>query len=356
LERWFTRRRKELSMRHVRDSAAIGKRLLCALLALGLMFGTASGARAGTASGQNVPDLTGDWSLTSGGTPGVIHIHATNSPGAFPTLTNWFISGAACPYGDKPKRSRLFDRIIFQNKDTFSGDMEVCTRSQVLVEKCGVTSLFTVHYETTSISKTTIVGTLTAEWFDGVPGEECKFQRNASKDTKAPFTLTRADSNPCPDTDAIKAYSKDSNRAVGVIQTAIGSGKIQNAQVIQGLSSTQSALNKISNVLGTLSAAGDDCDKIHSVLSQIEQFQSAIDQINNAGCDSMAEAGGFDNLFRTAGQLGGSLGSVPGLGPVFTLLASDQNFFQAVEGNLNPEQRWADQFQYVDGYIPNCPH
>ena len=43
-------------------------------------------------------------------------------------------------------------------------------------------------------------------------------------------------------------------------------------------------------------------------------------------------------------------------GPVFTLLSNDENFFQAVEGNLNPEQRWADQFQYVDGYIPNCPH
>jgi hypothetical protein len=344
-------------MRKMYDSGAVGRRLLSALVALGLMFGTSAGTLAGTAPGQSVPDLTGDWNLTSGGTPGVIHIHAGNSAGAFPTLTNWFVSGAACPYGTPPgKRNRLFDSITFQNKDAFSGDMEVCTRNQVLVEKCHVTSLFTVHYEATSISKTSIAGTLTAEWFDGVPGDECKFRRNASKDTKAPFTLTRADSNPCPDTDAIKAYSKDSNTAVGVIQTAIGSGKIQNAQVIQGLTSTQTALNTISRVLGTLSAAGDDCDKIHSVLSQIEQFQSAIDQINNAGCDSMAEAGGFDNLFRTAGQLGGSLSSVPGLGPVFTLLSNDENFFQAVEGNLNPEQRWADQFQYVDGYIPNCPH
>jgi hypothetical protein len=344
-------------MRHMHNPAAIGKRIMSALVALGLMFGTRSGAHAGTAPGQSVPDLTGDWKLTAGGTPGTIHIHAVKSTSGFPTLTNWFVSGAACPYGTPPGvRNRLFDTITFQNKDTFSGDMEVCTRTQVLVEKCNVTSLFTVHYETTSISKSSIVGTLTAQWFDGVPGEECKFVRNESKDTKAPFTLTRADGNPCPDTDAIKAYGNDSNRAVGVIQAAIGSGKIQNAQVIQGLSSTQSALNKISNVLGTLSAAGDDCDKIHSVLSQIEQFQSAIDQINNAGCDSMAEAGGFDNLFRTAGQLGGSLAGVPGLGPVFTLLSNDQNFFQAVEGNLNPEQRWADQFQYVDGYIPNCPH
>jgi hypothetical protein len=41
---------------------------------------------------------------------------------------------------------------------------------------------------------------------------------------------------------------------------------------------------------------------------------------------------------------------------VFTLLGNDQNLVQQIEANLNPEQRWADQFQYVDGYIPTCPH
>jgi transposase len=40
--------------------------------------------------------------------------------------------------------------------------------------------------------------------------------------------------------------------------------------------------------------------------------------------------------------------------PAFTILSQDQNFFSTVSGQLNPEQRWADQFQYVDGYIPNC--
>jgi hypothetical protein len=338
------------------SSIAIGGRRLCgALLALALVFSLLSGgARAGTSPGSGVPDLTGDWKLTAGGVPGTIHIHATSSSGGYPTLSNWFVSGAGCTYGDT--RSKLFDSVSFQNKDTFSGDMEVCTGSEVLVKTCGLSSKFTVHYKTTSISKTTIVGTLTAEWYDPVNGSQCKFTRNASKDKQAPFVLTRADSNPCPDTDEIKAYSQDSNRAVGVIQTAINSRRIQNQQVIQGLSSTQSALNRISNILGTLSEAGDDCDKIHNVIGQLEQFQSAIDQINNAGCDSMAEAGGFDNLFRTAGQLGSTFSQVPGLGPVFTLLSNDQNFFQAVSGNLNPEQRWADQFQYVDGYIPNCPH
>jgi hypothetical protein len=75
-------------MRKMHDSGAIGRRLLSALVSLGLMYGSAAGAQAGTAPGQSVPDLTGDWNLTSGGTPGVVHIHATNSSGAFPTLTN----------------------------------------------------------------------------------------------------------------------------------------------------------------------------------------------------------------------------------------------------------------------------
>jgi hypothetical protein len=337
------------------DSFAVGRRLVSALLALGLAFsGVCGAAGAGTSPGQSVPDLTGYWNLTAGGIPGLIHIDTSSSSGGWPTIRNHFVSGAACPYGDK--RNQLFDSASFQNKDTFSGDMEVCTGSQTLVEKCHIESKFTVHYKTTSISKMAIVGTLTSEWFDPQKGDDCKFTRNSAKDTQEPFTLTREGTNPCPDTDAIKAYSKDSNLAVGVIQKAIGSGRIQNQQMVQGLSSTQSALNKISNVLGTLSAAGDDCDKIHNVIGQLEQFQSAIDQINDAGCDSMAEAGGFDNLFRTAGQLGNTFSQVPGLGPVFTLLSNDQNFFQSVEGNLNPEQRWADQFQYVDGYLPTCPH
>jgi hypothetical protein len=331
------------------------RRFGSALIALGLVLGGQCGAAlASTGSGQSVPDLTGYWTLTSGGVSGLIHIKTTRASSGWPTLTNHFVSGAACPYGDK--RTALFDSISFQNKETFSGDMEVCTGAEVLVKKCGLASKFTVHYKTTSISKTSIVGTLTSEWYDPVKGDSCKFTHNPSKDSQEPFTLSNTSDNPCPDLDAIKAYSRDSNRAVGVIDVAVKSGRISNQQVMQGLQTTESSLNAIARVLGDLTYAGDECDKIHSIIDQITEFQGAIDQINNAGCDSMAEAGGFDNLFRTAGQLGGAFGKVPGLGPVVTLLANDQNFFQAVEGNLNPEQRWADQFQYVDGYIPTCPH
>jgi hypothetical protein len=118
----------------------------------------------------------------------------------------------------------------------------------------------------------------------------------------------------------------------------------------------RTSLNTISAGLGNLVAAGEDCDKIHGLIDKIEAFQGAIDQINNAGCDSNAEAAGFDNLFRLAGQLAGPFNMLPGLGPVFTLLGSDENLVQQIEANLNPEQRWADQFQYVDGYVPTCPH
>jgi hypothetical protein len=331
------------------------QRLVGALVALGFVLGTlGDAAQAGTTSGPSVPDLNGDWTLSAGGIPGTIHISSNYPLSGYPTLKNWFVSGANCPYGDK--RTALFDSISFQNKDTFSGTMEVCTGSQALVQKCHVESKFTVQYKTTAISKTTINGTLTSEWFDNVGGDECKFRHNASKDTQEPFTLTRGSFNPCPDTDAIKAYSNDSNRAVGVINVAVNSGRIRNPQATKVLQSAESSLNDISRVLGNLIDAGDDCDKIHSLIDQITEFQGAIDQINNAGCDSSEEAAGFDNLFRTAGQLAGPFNKLPGLGPVFQLLGSDENLVQQIEANLNPEQRWADQFQYVDGYIPTCPH
>jgi hypothetical protein len=125
--------------------------------------------------------------------------------------------------------------------------------------------------------------------------------------------------------------------------------------VAQGLASAQSQLNTISRGLAEIVAVGDDCDKLHSVIDEVEQFQSAIDQINNAGCNTMALAGGFDNLFQAAGKLGNAFNPFPALSPAFTILAQDQGtFFTPVSGNLDPEIRWADQFQYVDGYIPNC--
>jgi hypothetical protein len=39
---------------------------------------------------------------------------------------------------------------------------------------------------------------------------------------------------------------------------------------------------------------------------------------------------------------------------MFEILSQNQDFFVKVSGALNPEQRWADQFQGIDGYVANC--
>ncbi len=335
------------------DDRALRLRLPSALLALTLVFGAQFGV-AGTETGSapSIPDLTGDWKLDSGGT---IHIDFFNSTGS-PSIANYFVDGGDCKYGGH--RGKLFDSASFTDANTMTGEMEVCTHSKELIDQCHVDPTFTVQYTTTSSSKDAIIGTLMSEWYAPTKGDECKLTRDPSGDSKKPFTLKRASKNPCPDTDAIKQYSQVSNRAVGNIATiesglqrlnAAGSKVVQN-----GLASAQSQLNTISRGLGEIAEAGEECDKLHSVLDDIKQFQSAIDQINNAGCNTMALAGGFDNLFAAAGKLGNAFNPFPALAPAFNILSQDQNFFTAVSGNLDPETRWADQFQNVEGYIPNC--
>jgi len=324
--------------------------LLSGLLAVGFLFGAQWGSvDAGTGQALAIPDLTGDWRSDK---DEVIHIDFGSLSGT-PTVTNYFTKGADCKYGGH--RGSFFATAQFKDANTMSGRMWVCTGAKVLVEKCGLDSMFEVDYTTKTISKTAINGTLTSEWYDPVDGDECKFTHNPSKDTQENFQLTRQDANPCPDTAAIKQYSQVSNRAVGNIAFISRHLPSSAGQVAQGLASAQSQLNAISRGLGEIVAAGDDCDKIHSVIDEIEQFQSAIDQINNAGCNTMAMAGGFDNLFQAAGKLGGAFNPFPALAPAFTILAQDQGtFFTPVSSDLDPETRWADQFQYVDGYIPNC--
>jgi len=324
--------------------------LVSGLMAIGFVFGAEEGAvAAGTGQVRGIPDLTGDWVSDKGE---VIHIDFSNLTGR-PLVLSAITKGAECKYGDT--RGSYFASADFTDANTMHGQMWVCTGAEVLVKKCHLDSKFKVDYTTKSISKRVINGTLTSEWYDPVDGDECKFSHNPSKDKPEPFQLTRQDANPCPDTAAIKQYSQVSNRAVGNIAFISRHLPSSAGQVAQGLASAQSQLNTISRGLGEIVAAGDDCDKLHSVIDEIEQFQSAIDQINNAGCNTMAMAGGFDNLFQAAGKLGNAFNPFPALAPAFTILAQDQGtFFTPVSGNLDPEIRWADQFQYVDGYIPNC--
>jgi hypothetical protein len=328
-----------------------GRWLVSGLMAIGLMFGAHWGlVDAGTGKPLAIPDLTGDWVSDKGEK---IHIDFSNLTGS-PLILSTFLSGTGnCPYGDT--RSLFFQTYNFTDANTMHGQMWACTGTEVLVRKCHVDSKFEVDYTTTSISKSSIIGTYTSEWYAPQDGDQCKFTRDPSGDTQKPFQLIRQSANPCPDTAAVKQYSQVSNRAVGNIAFISRHLPSSAGQVAQGLASAQTQLNTISRGLGEIVAAGDDCDKLHSVIDEIEQFQSAIDQINNAGCNTMAMAGGFDNLFQAAGKLGNAFNPFPALSPAFTILAQDQGtFFTPVSGNLDPEIRWADQFQYVDGYIPNC--
>ena len=324
------------------------RRLIGALVALGFLL-SPSGVGAAPNSTRNLPDLTGDWAMNTGEK---VHIDFSNQTNP-PSFRDYMKGGGDCPYPPNNHRGKLFGSVTFKNGN-MTGDIWVCTLAEVLVTKCHLDSAFTVPFKTTSISKDAIIGTLTSEWYDPVKGDECRFTRNARKDTQKTFTLTRTGSNPCPDaeTEEIKQYSQISNRAVTIIHAV--ASKTTNAAVKSGLADAQGALNKISRTLGEAVDAGDECDKINGIMNKIMAFEGAIDQINNAGCDSMSLAGGFDNLFRTAGQLGNSFNPFPELAPAFTILSNDQNFFTVVSGELNPEVRWADQFQQVDGYIPNC--
>jgi hypothetical protein len=326
------------------------RRLVSGVLAVGFVFGAQCGnVGAGTGQALAVPNLTGDWVSDKGE---VIHIDFSNLSGR-PLVLNSITKGAGCQYGGT--RGSFFASANFTDANTMHGQMWACTGTRVLVDKCGVDPVFKVDYTTNSISKIEIKGTYTSEWYAPVDGDDCKFTRDPRGDTQKPFRLKRTDANPCPDTAAIKQYSQVSNRAVGNIAFISRHLPSSAGQVQQGLASAQSQLNIISRGLGEIEAAGNECDKIHNVIDQIEQFQSAIDQINNAGCNTMALAGGFDNLFQAAGKLGGAFNPFPALAPAFTILAQDQGtFFTPVSRNLDPETRWADQFEYVDGYIPNC--
>jgi hypothetical protein len=332
-----------------RDAQRYMRWLLSGLLAVAFLFGAKWGRADGGTGKPAIPDLTGDWVTEKGE---VVHIDFSNLTGQ-PLITSYFKKGGDCKYGGT--RGSLFASFNFTGPNTMHGKMWACTGSGVLVSKCGVDSVFEVDYTTTSISKTAIIGTYTSEWYAPVNGDECKFTRDASGDKQKPFQLTRTNANPCPDTAAIKQYSQVSNRAVGNIAFISSHLPSSAGPVRQGLASAQAQLNTISRGLGDIVAAGDDCDQLHSVIDEIEQFQSAIDQINNAGCNTMALAGGFDNLFQSAGRLGNAFNPFPALAPAFTILAQDQGtFFTPVSGDLDPEIRWADQFKYVDGYIPNC--
>ena len=59
------------------------------------------------------------------------------------------------------------------------------------------------------------------------------------------------------------------------------------------LDESQKALRGISNALNVYITLGEKCEEIRDVLGDLKEFQNAIDQINNAGCDSSVLARGL---------------------------------------------------------------
>lgn len=170
---------------------------------------------------------------------------------------------------------------------------------------------------------------------------------------KESFTLVRKERSLCPDTAAIEAFNKVADHAADL--SGIAANHVSDSDLQRAFSDSQKSLGGISNALSRYVKLGQKCSEIHDAINEIEKFKSAIDAINSAGCDSRQLARGFDDLFKSAGQIGKRFVKLPELQSWFDLLAEDKNFFSVVSGDLNPEQRWASQFSQVEGYLPTCP-
>jgi hypothetical protein len=236
---------------------------------------------------------------------------------------------------------------------TIKGTMWRCTSSTALMEDCGLDPVFTTTFITTLVSNDLIKGTRRTEYYGPKDdkNDKCKFKRDSSGDKDVEFSITRISAE-CPDIKDIEKYDQVTDRAATF--TDVAAHFVKDAQISQALDSSGKILRSISNTLSVYEKTGKKCQEIHDSLDEIYQFQAAIDQINNAGCDRQALAGGFDNLFQAAGRIGKRFVKLPELQPLFAVLAQDTNFFQKVSGALDPEQRWADQFAGIDGYVPNC--
>jgi hypothetical protein len=242
---------------------------------------------------------------------------------------------------------------------TLKGEMTRCTLSKALSEDCPYGETFTVPFYSTLVSHDQINGMRRKEKFrDRVSTDppddknpKCQYIRDEAKDEDIKFSMSRL-STECPDVEAIKKYEGITNRSATFIKAA--AHFVTNQTITDKLEASQSALRETGNHLSRLAKQGQKCQEIHDALDEIYKFQAAIEQINHAGCDSEALAGGFDNLFQAAGSIGQRFIKIPELQSLFELLASDPNFFQKVTGALNPEHRWANQFGTIEGYIPNC--
>lgn len=162
----------------------------------------------------------------------------------------------------------------------------------------------------------------------------------------------------CPETKALEEIKTQAEWDTKLTKFLQEHSRQNDQELSKALEDTASGFEKLTNFLEKIIKGAEACEKIKKILDELRAIQTAINEIDSAGCDSQKEAQGFDDLARAAGQLAENLPALTKLDPELAgavdMLAKDQNFFQSNSCKLNPECRWKKQFQGTDGYVPNC--
>lgn len=299
---------------------------------------------------QDLPELTGLWKSDDGDIE--FHILSAGKPdGSDQTVLAFFADGienGSCRVG--APRGKFIDATF--NGRRIEGKMIRCTNTEDMIKKCGMTEHYDAEFYTTSVTKDEIIGCWKTEHYAYKEHDGCPYTQDKSGDRYLKFVLTRKEASLCPDTAEVKKINEATENAATVIRVAMKVTK--DSGVSHVLESSETALNNIAGGLGRVVALSEKCDALHDAMKNLRKFKDAIDEVNNAKCGPQSAAA-FDHLFTSVGDLGEQFGSLEGLGPLFEILAQNETFFQDVSGALNPEQRWADQFDAVDGYTSTCP-
>lgn len=161
----------------------------------------------------------------------------------------------------------------------------------------------------------------------------------------------------CPEMKTLETIKEHVERDEKLTHFLSEHARKNDPELTKGLEQAETNFGTLAAVLGKLIKLGKTCDEIKKILSELQAFFIAIQEINNAGCNSQLEAKGFDDLAKSAAALAGNLPLInldPELAGIVSIFAQDQHFFENMSCALNPECRWRREFQSVDGYIPNC--
>ena len=161
----------------------------------------------------------------------------------------------------------------------------------------------------------------------------------------------------CPELETLEAIKTQAERDKKLTHILSDLARRDDPELTKGLEDAENNFETLAAVLGRLIKLGKTCEEIKKILDELQAFFHAIQEINNAGCNSQLEAKGFDDLAKAAAALAGNLPLVkldPELAGIVDIFAQDKNFFENMSCALNPECRWRKEFQGVDGYVPNC--